>query len=165
MAAAPDYLSLDQFERLYGREKPHYEYWFGEAIQKSMPTSLHGLVQAILCMFLLRRDWVAASEVRLKLSDVAQPVPDLVASASGLQFPYPEAPFNLCIEILSPADTLRDVFGKAAHYLDWKIGSVWIIDPERRRAYSMSLQKAGPVELGSSDALKAGREIAESAFQ
>ncbi len=156
MAAAPDYLSLDQFERLYGREKPHYEYWFGEAIQKSMPTSLHGLVQLILGMLLFERGWVAASEVRLKISEVAQPVPDLVASATGLQFPYPDAPLDLCIEILSPGDTLRDVFSKAAYYLDWKIGSVWIIDPDRRRAHMMSLKEPGPIELSSSDALKAG---------
>ena len=156
MAAAPDYLSLKQFEQLYQGEKPHYEYWFGEAIQKSMPTSLHGLVQLVLGMLLLQGGWEAASEVRLKVSDVAQPVPDLMASATCLQFPYPDKPFDLCIEILSPSDVLRDVFGQAAYYLDRKIGSVWIVDPERRRCYAISIEDPRPIESKLSDALTAG---------
>lgn len=140
MAAAPDYLSLEQFERLYEGEKPHYEYWFGEAIQKSMPTSLHGLVQLVVGMLLLRRGWQAGSEVRLKISNVAHPVPDIVASSTTIGSPYPEQPVDLCVELLSPDDTLRDVFRKAAHYLDWRIGAVWIIDPERRSVYAMSIE-------------------------
>ena len=156
MAAAPDYLSIEQFKQLYQGEKPHYEYWFGEAIQKSMPTSLHGLVQLVLGMLLLQRGWKAGSEVRLKVSDVAHPVPDLVANSTSMESPYPQGPVDLCVEILSPNDSLRVVFSKAAHYLDWEIGSVWIIDAERRKAYSMSLQSPRPVELGISDALTAG---------
>ena len=156
MAAAPDYLSLQQFEQLYSGEKPHFEYWFGEAIQKSMPNSLHGLVQLILGMLLLQRGWKAGSEVRLKVSNVAHPVPDLVADRTALQFPYPDKPVALCVEILSPNDTLRSVFAKAAHYLDWGIGSVWIIDPERRKAYTMSVQDSRPIELLASDNLTAG---------
>ena len=156
MAAAPDYLSLEQFERLYEGEKPRYEYWFGEAIQKSNPTSLHGLVQLVLGMLILRRGWRAGSEVRLKISNVAHPVPDIVASSTSMGSPYPEQPVDLCVELLSPGDTLRDVFRKAAHYLDWRIGVVWIIDPERRRVYAMSIENPQPIELADSDSLTAG---------
>jgi Uma2 family endonuclease len=156
MASAPDYLSLQQFEQLYEKAKPHYEYWFGEVIQKPMPTSLHGLVQLVLGMLLLKRGWYAGSEVRLKISALAHPVPDLVASSIPLQAPYPEKPVELCVEILSPDDILRDIFRKGAHYLDWQIRDVWIFDPEKRTAYSMSLTNPQPIELAKSDSLTAG---------
>lgn len=156
MAAAPDYLSLQQFEQLYGNEKPSFEYWFGEAVQKSMPTLLHGMVQWIVAMLLARRDWSASTEVRLKVSAVAHPVPDLVANRCALVGPYPTSPFDLCVEILSPGDNLRQVFSKAAHYLDWGIETVWVIDPERRKAYHMSGPDPNPIEIGIDGTLLAG---------
>lgn len=156
MAAAPSFLSLEQFESLYRGEKPHFEYWFGEAIQKSMPTSLHGVFQWVLAMLLFRQGWKASSEVRLKLSAHAHPVPDLIADRFRIQNPYPTEPFDLCVEILSPNEDLRRTFQKAAHYLDWGIGCVWIIDPDRRMAYIMSAAHPNPIELKSSDSLTAG---------
>ena len=38
-------LTLEEFRDRYAGEKPYYEYWDGEAIQKSHATSLHGLIQ------------------------------------------------------------------------------------------------------------------------
>jgi Uma2 family endonuclease len=45
-------LSLDKFRSRYAAEKPHFEYWNGEAVQKSMPTRLHSPVQKILVRLL-----------------------------------------------------------------------------------------------------------------
>jgi Uma2 family endonuclease len=157
MAAAPGFLSLEQFERLYQDGKPHYEYWFGSVEQKAMPTLLHGVLQIVLAMLLIRPGWKTASEVRLKISSVAHPVPDLIADRKRIQGPYPTEPLDLCIEILSPGDDLKKTFQKAAHYLDWGIGCVWIIDGERRKAYKMSLESPSPVELGISDSLTAAQ--------
>ena len=156
MAATYGFLSLEQFEALYREQKPHVEYWFGEAVPKNMPTSLHGVYQWILAMLLAQRGWKAATEVRLKLSALAHPVPDVIADSRRIQLPYPTEPFDLCIEIISPGDDRRKVFQKAAHYLDWGIGSVWIIDPEQRKAFSMSRDSAVPVELDSTGTLTAG---------
>ncbi len=156
MAAAHSFLSLEQFESLYQGEKPHFEYWFGEAIQKTMPTYLHGTFQWILAMLLARRGWKTSVEVCLKLSGLAHPIPDVVADGQRELSPYPTEPFDLCIEILSPSDDLRRVFSKAAHYLDWGIDSVWVINPEQRRAYSMSRLQPVPVEVDADGSLTAG---------
>lgn|GEM_PF-654546 len=156
MAAAPGFLSLEQFEELYQGEKPHFEYWFGTAEQKTMPNSLHGVLQVVLAMLLMRRGWKTATEVRLKISRVAQPIPDLIADRNRIQIPYPTEPLDLCIEILSPSDNLGKTFQKAAHYLDWGIRSVWIISGEQRKAYLMSLERPDPVEIGTSETLTAG---------
>jgi Uma2 family endonuclease len=53
MAAAPQHLSLEEFDRLYGHDqKPYYEYWFGQAIQKPVPNIIHSLLQAIMAILL-----------------------------------------------------------------------------------------------------------------
>jgi Uma2 family endonuclease len=155
MATPAQFLSLQQFEQTYGSEKPYYEYWFGEAVQKSMPISLHGIVQIVIGMLLFARGWKVASEVKLKLSPYANPVPDLVADPKPIESPFPTKPLALCIEILSPTDDLRRLFQKCAHYLDWGIQTVWIIDPEQRKAYCMTRTKPEPEQLFLSDSLTA----------
>jgi Uma2 family endonuclease len=153
MAAAPAFLSLTDFHAQYDGQKPAYEYWFGEAIQKSMPTGLHGTFQAILVYLFLRAGWKCASEVRLKLSRFAEPVPDLIANSGPIDSRYPTEPVALAIEILSPSDSLAAVVRKCAHYLDWRIGCAWIIDPERRIAYQMSIDRPEPAVIGLDGAL------------
>ena len=155
MAAPAQFLSLQQFEQTYGNEKPYYEYWFGEAIQKSTPSSLHGIVQGILFMLLTARGWRASCEVKLKISPFANPIPDLIADPNPIESPYPTQPFALCIEILSPTDDLRRLFQKCAHYLDWGVGTVWIIDPYQRNAYCMTRTNPQLVQLFISDSLTA----------
>ncbi len=156
-AAVNSFLSPERFEQLYSDDcKPYFEYWFGEAIQKSVPTSLHSTIALVISMLLLRRGWKALPEVRLKLSQVAHPVPDVVASTKAFQDPYPTEPFELCVEILSPGDKLTGLFSKAAHYLDWGIETVWIIDPKEHTAFSMSVHNPQPIPVGMSGCLTAG---------
>lgn len=162
MAAAHSFLTSERFEQLYPDDcKPYVEYWFGEAVQKCMPTVVHGVMQWVLAMLLSRRGWMAASEVRLKISKVAYPVPDVIANRTPLQDPSPTEPFDLCVEILSPGDKLRDVFTKGAHYLDWGIRTVWIIDPKKATAYKMCLNNPQPVPVSMSGYLVAGSGEAE----
>jgi Uma2 family endonuclease len=52
MAAGTQLLTLEEFRLRYANEKPYYEYWFGEAIQKATPTTSHGVLQQILCFSL-----------------------------------------------------------------------------------------------------------------
>jgi len=156
MAAAQGWISLARFENLYKDQKPYYEYWFGEAIQKEMSTALNGTFQPVLAMLLFQRGWKAATEVRLKISGVAQPVPDLIADGRRIQFPYPTEPFDLCVEILSPGDDGKKTFEKCAHYLDWHIKGAWIIDPEKRKAWMMTLENPAPTEVDPLGSLTAG---------
>lgn len=156
--AALNFLSLEQFEAKYGGEKPHYEYWFGEAIQKSMPTSLHGILQWVIASLLAQAGWKPAVEVRLKVSSAAWPIPDVVADRTAVLNPYPTEPFELCVEILSPSDDLRRITEKAAHYIDWGIRSVWIVDPDLLRVYVMTTAHPVPVELSGDQVLTLGSE-------
>jgi Uma2 family endonuclease len=140
MSAATSPLSLEEFHRLYDGVKPYYEYWFGEAIPKPLANSIHGAVQFVL-MFLLRmRGWTALPEVTLKLVPNAEPIPDIVASREPIEQPYPTKPFELCIEVRSPQDSLKKIFKKGKYYLSWGVQNVWIIDPEARTAWMMTAE-------------------------
>jgi Uma2 family endonuclease len=143
MAAQPLPLSLEEFHTLHDGAKPAFEYWHGAAVQKPMPTVLHGIVQAILVMLLERAGWNTASEVRLKVVSDAEPVPDVIAVHGKFKGRYPTTAPALCIEILSPRDTLAKTLEKASTYIAWGSQCVWIIDPEKRTAWSMSPDLAG----------------------
>jgi len=136
--ATATHLSLEEFHRLYDGVKPNYEYWFGEAIQKPMATSVHGVLQCVLIMLLRARGWIVAPEVTLKLVPDAAPVPDLIASRERLQLPYPTKPVGICIEILSPDDRLKNTIEKGKHYLAWGVPHVWIVEPQSRTAWMMT---------------------------
>ena len=85
MAAAPQHLTLEEFDRLYGGQKPYHEYWFGQAVQKPVPNRIHALLQYILSKLLEEIGLIPGAEVRLMLSEEAQPLPDLIAT-STLEF-------------------------------------------------------------------------------
>lgn len=54
MAAAHKLLNPKQFDQLYAEgSKPHYEYWFGKALQKSMPTAMH-----LALAFVIPKNWL-----------------------------------------------------------------------------------------------------------
>lgn len=157
MAAQPSPLSLEQFHQLYDGAKPAYEYWHGAAVQKSMPTLLHGIVQFILMTLLKRDGWRTASEVRLKVVPEAEPVPDVIAVHGKFKGSYPSSAPELCVEIMSPDDRLSKVIEKAKAYLSWGSQFVWIIDPEKRTAWTLSSESGpDPIWIAPTGTLRAG---------
>jgi Uma2 family endonuclease len=70
---------------------------------------------------------------------------DVIAVRGKFTSRYPIAAPALCIEILSPRDTLAKTLEKASRYIAWGSQCVWIIDPEQRTAWSVSRDAAsGP---------------------
>ena len=136
-AVAERKLSLEEFHARYdGAEKPYFEYWDGEAVQKSMPTWLHGVIQGILVQLLHAVGYQAGSEVRLKLDPAYEPIPDVIALNDPIEGPYPTKPFEVAIEILSPDDSFSYVLRKCRVYEAWGIRQVIVIDPFKRAVWS-----------------------------
>lgn len=140
-------LTLEEFDRLYSGEKPYYEFWDGRAIQKPMPTLLHSLLQIVLVNLLRGLGLVAAGEVRIKLSEARQPLPDVIAGAR-LEHPYPTKPFEVAIEILSPEDRMQRVLRKCRFYAEQGISYIYVFDPEDRTAQRWNGERGSlePVE-------------------
>jgi len=153
--------SLAEFHRKYDGAKPAYEYWRGMTIQKPIPTVLHGVVQSIVMMLLERAGWNTASEVRLKVVSDAEPIPDAIAVRGKFKSEnYPIAAPELCIEIMSPSDTLAEALDKAKSYLAWGAEAVWIIDPEKHTAWTLSREGTPePVWVSPSGSLRIGDTV------
>lgn len=131
-AVAEGRLSLDEFHRRFAGEKPYFEFWDGEAVQKTTPTRLHSLIQKILVQWLDALGYEAGQEITIKLDPSFEPIPDVIAAEGATGDPYPTEPFEVAIEILSPDDSFPRMLRKCRLYKEWGIRQVVVIDPVAR---------------------------------
>ena len=164
MATAPQLLSLEEFRQRYAEEKPYYEYWFGEAVQKSVPTLLHAFLVKILLFALDQAGYKSGPEVELRVDPNWQPKAD-VAACTKAQLPYPTKPFEIVAEVLSPDDRMQRVMAKCRHYERIGIQKIFVFDPEYRDAWEWSRETKN-LERISELSLPNGQRIAvESLWQ
>ncbi len=130
-------MTLQQFEIQYGHQKPYFEYWFGVPVQKAMPTWLHSLLQKIIIRLLDDAGYVSGGEVKLRISEDFQPLPDVTAVRPGqVELPYPTRPVEVVVEILSRDDEISQVVEKCRFYSGLSIPQIFVVDPETREAWS-----------------------------
>lgn len=149
-------LTLEDFDRQYGHENG-WEYWFGEAVRKPVPTWYHGILQVILGELLFRLGYLAASEIDLKIDRNWQPRPDVLA-AREITGRYPTQPVDLVIEILSD-DQMSFLLTKCEHYARIGISSIYVFDPEGRRVWRWNstlndLEHARDIPLSNGNVLR-----------
>lgn len=142
MATAPQLLTLEEFRSRYGQQKPYYEYWFGEPVQKSMPTWLHAVLQGIMCEALRRAGYKAGSEVELRIDPSWEPVPDVIGTLKPITG-YPTQPVEIVVEILSPDDKLVHLARKCQQYQRIGTDCIFVLDPLHRFAWQWN---AGSLE-------------------
>lgn len=140
-------MSLEDFHARYDGEKPYFEYWDGEALQKAGPTFLHGLIQKVVSFLLDELGYESACEVTLKLVDQYQPVPDVIAVGCSAGDVYPTQPFEVVVEILSPLDSFSRVLKKCHLYEQWGIRQIVIVDPQERRIWLYENGAPRPAEI------------------
>jgi len=114
---------------------PDREYVDGEILERHLGERKHSLMQRE-CMFRLsdlypRLRKRIFPEHRVQVNSTRYRVPDLCITADG----SPEeqiisVPPELCIEILSPEDTMSRTLEKVRDYLTMGVPTCWIIDPE-----------------------------------
>ena len=158
MGSATHLLTLEEFRCRYAEEKPYYEYWFGEAVQKSVPTWLHTLLARILADALDRAGYASGPELELRIDPNWQPKPD-VAAALTVEIPYPTKPIDVVAEVLSPEDRMQRVIEKCRQYARIGISVIYVMDPELRYAWEWSRETEN-LERISSMALPNGKQIA-----
>lgn len=134
MATATSLLTLEQFHQRYANEAG-WEFWFGEAIRKPLPTWLHSVLQALLAELLYDAGYVAGSELDLRIDPQWQPRPDVTA-ATAIRGRYPTQPnqVDLVIEILSD-DQMTALLQKCSHHVRIGISEIYVFDPEGRRIW------------------------------
>ena len=165
MATATTLLTLEQFNAQYAN-KHGYEYWFGEAVQKAMPTWLHGLLQLILGEVFHKLGYISGSEIDLRIDPNWQPRPDVTA-ALEIEQPYPTKPVDIVVEVLSD-DPMTKVFEKCRNYVRIGIPQIFVFDPESRTAWEWSretdnLERIDTLRLRNGSTLEISKIWAELA--
>ncbi len=127
-------LTLEEFQSRYAGRKPYFEYKRGEAIQKSMPTWIHSLLQRLMVELLEQAGYSSGQEIELRIVDYWHPVPDVIAD-SFIEEPYPTRSVQVVVEVLSPEDRLGDTLEKCADYEAIGVKAVFALDPVRRKGW------------------------------
>jgi Uma2 family endonuclease len=129
-------LILAQFLLLYTDSvKPYFEFWEGKAIQKATSTKLHAILQKLVADMLEECGFQAYPELGLRIDPRWQPVPDVAATAEPFKGPYPTAPVDVVVEILSAQDAFVQVESKCERYATLRIPDVLVFDPAEERAW------------------------------
>lgn len=135
----------------------HRELIDGREIEKPLPKKLHFLVQRFLLLLLSRElpsRYLAGPELNIltggKITDGRREyiVPDLVVIERSARFEDGDLaePPLWAVEILSPGHTIGDLFIRAERLLKLGCPLVWVIWPEKRKAWEYTpgdLQEAG----------------------
>lgn len=157
MTVSSSFISVEEFRRQTAGLKPYYEYWFGKAVQKSVPTWLHSLLQIILGEFLARAGYISGSELQLRINPHWNPVPDVVG-ADEMEEPYPTKPVAVVIEILSPNDDMSQVEEKCQLYAQDGIQKIFVLSPVKQTGSEWN-QSTRKLDLVRTLGLPNGREI------
>jgi Uma2 family endonuclease len=131
MAAAPQCLTVDDFERQYGHENG-WEYWFGEAVQKPTTTWAHSILQQLIAELIRQAGYVTGPEVDLRATPDCRPRLD-VSGVLKREGRYSRT-LAIAIEILSDEGG-RYILEKCRNYEKVGIRQVFVLDPESHRIY------------------------------
>jgi Uma2 family endonuclease len=120
--------------------EPDCEYIEGELVERSVGEPEHAGLQGLLTAWLLQRRRQLGlhifPECRVQVSARRYRIPDIcVTKQKARGRVLLEAPF-LCIEILSPDDRASRLEDKIDDYLKFGVAHIWVIDPQRRSAWS-----------------------------
>jgi Uma2 family endonuclease len=133
--------SIPLSEYLNTTYRPDCDYIDGEVKERTLGTRAHGFLQGIIAaIFYLNMDaWdiVVGPEIRTRVALTRVRIPDVcVMRNSDPADPVVQVAPLICIEVLSPEDTLRSQRDRVEDYLAMGVEHIWMLDPIRREAHS-----------------------------
>ncbi len=120
--------------------RPDCEYIDGELLERNVGELDHSRLQTLISGYLLRHERALGISVlveqRLQVTETRYRVPDICV----LSGPLPttqilKQPPHLCIEILSPSDSVDSMQDRIDDYLRFGVTCVWLINPRNLRAF------------------------------
>lgn len=117
--------------------RPDRDYIDGELQERNVGEYDHGHLQITLGAFLLSKanEWHirVITELRVQVCDKRFRIPDIcVLSADAPREQIVQYPPILCIEILSPEDTLSRMRDRIHDFINMGVRQVWLLDPRTR---------------------------------
>jgi Uma2 family endonuclease len=135
MSVAAEKLTRERFRATYAQRKPYYELLDGEAVQKSLPTRLHSVLQFVLSVMLKELGFKSRPELTLAIDESWEPTPDVCGVVGAEEDPYPTHAVAVAIEVLSPDDRFMRVIQKCRKYAAWGVQDILVYDPVGREAW------------------------------
>ncbi len=89
------------------------------------------------------------------MNDDWHPIPDAIAHPH-IQDPYPTAPVDVVVEILSPGDKMIDAIDKCADYQNLGVRAIFVLDPVHKLGWQWT---GGRLQAISTLALPNGASI------
>ena len=117
---------------------PDCEYLEGRLVERNVGEISHSDAQGRTYAFVLfnKRGFWSGVEVRTQIRPDRFRIPDVVICRGGRPpGRIITAPPEVAVEVLSPEDRAADIQEKIDEYLRFGVSAVWIIDPERQRAW------------------------------
>lgn len=140
-------------EYLGSTYRPDVDYVDGRLEERQLGETDHGTVQTRVILMLALRElaWQVRvlTETRVQAGSTRYRIPDVcVMRRVWLRTPVVEQAPLLCVEVLSPRDSVAAMRWRVQDFLDMGVPVVWILDPQTRTAYvcggeEMTEQKDG----------------------
>ncbi len=135
MSIAAEKLTRGAFREMYAQRKPYYELLDGAAVQKSLPTRLHSILQFVLSVMLKELGFKSRPELTLAIDEAWEPTPDVCGVLGAEEDPYLTHAVAVAIEVLSPDDRFTRVIQKCRKYSEWGIEDILVYDPVNREVW------------------------------
>jgi Uma2 family endonuclease len=131
-------VSLEEYLRTTYR--PDCDWVDGKLRERNLGLFDHARLQVLLAMALGSREkqWnvIVLTEQRLRVNARRYRIPDLLVLPHDYdRSPVVSVPPLLCMEILSPDDTMREIVERCEDYLNMGVPEVWIFDPYKKKSY------------------------------
>jgi len=140
MATATQVVTVPLEVYLATSYRPDCDWVDGALKERNVGDGAHSALQRIFLKFFFKLeedyDVVAFPELRTQVSRTHYRVPDVLVRSMSAPFEciVTVAPL-LCVEILSPNDSMSEMHDKIDDYLKMGVQAVWVVDPRRRVAW------------------------------
>ena len=134
-------ISVDEYLRTSYR--PDCDFIDGEVVERNVGKRRHGYAQLHIGSWFVTRHnsphLEAFTEQRIRVGAGRVRIPDVVVTES----PMPEeevftSPPYLCIEVMSPDDTMAGLQDRVDDYLNFGVPNIWVIDPWKHRGWQVT---------------------------
>src|SRR5258708_9147989 len=134
MRTVPNPGRLSGEEYLATSYRPDCDYVDGEVLERNLGEKEHSILQRALILLFAKNgdEWKVEvfPELRVQVKPTRFRIPDITVVDSNVQWQrILRTPPLLCIEILSPEDSLSSTQQRVDDYLDMGTGHVWVLDP------------------------------------
>ncbi len=122
--------------------RPDREYVDGVIERRNVGEYDHADIQQVMLLALLEQGrphgYRAMQELRVQVAETRFRIPDVCLLPAGLRTPIIRQAPLLCVEVLSPRDRINAMRERCQDFLRMGVPAVWIFDPQRRIAYTLT---------------------------